>query len=160
MIDHWDISHEIFSRWMSLDLTDDKSTLVHVTAWYRQATSHYLSQCWSRSLSPYGITRPQWVNTTMLFPCRSRWSMTRLSHLPWSVSRKNTSLKRGNKNISTQRRRSWWNRCLHLWFGEELLEKQIQVQILYFVNSHRMCGQQTHRVNTLSGLFWCWRWNI
>ena len=30
-------------------------------AWCRQATSHYLSQCWPRSLSPYGFTRPQWV---------------------------------------------------------------------------------------------------
>ena len=40
---------------------DDKSTLVGVMAWCRQATSHYLSQCWPRSLSPYGITRPQWV---------------------------------------------------------------------------------------------------
>ena len=26
----------------------------------RQATSHYLSQCWPRSLSPNGVTRPQW----------------------------------------------------------------------------------------------------
>ena len=26
------------------------------------APSHYLSQCWSRSLSPNGVTRPQWVN--------------------------------------------------------------------------------------------------
>ena len=31
---------------MSLDLTDDKSTLVQVMAWCRQATSHYRSQCW------------------------------------------------------------------------------------------------------------------
>ena len=31
-------------------------------AWCRQATSHYLSQCWPRSLSSYGVTRPQWVN--------------------------------------------------------------------------------------------------
>ena len=48
---------------MSLDFTDDQSTLVQVMAWCRQATSHYLSQCWPRSLSPYDITRPQWVNT-------------------------------------------------------------------------------------------------
>ena len=27
-----------------------------------QATSPYLSQCWPRSVLPYGITRPQWVN--------------------------------------------------------------------------------------------------
>ena len=57
----WGISHEIALRWMSLDLTDDKSTLVQVMARCRQATSHYLSQCWPRSLLPYGVTRPQWV---------------------------------------------------------------------------------------------------
>ena len=32
-------------------------------AWCRQAPSHYLKQCWPRSMSPYGITRPQWVNS-------------------------------------------------------------------------------------------------
>ena len=40
---------------------DDQSTLVQVMAWCRQATSHYLNQCWPRSLSSYGVTRPQWV---------------------------------------------------------------------------------------------------
>ena len=49
-------------RWMPWDLTDDKSTLVQVMAWCHQATSYYLSQCWPRSMSPYGVTRPQWVN--------------------------------------------------------------------------------------------------
>ena len=46
--------------------SDDKSTLVQVMAWCRQAASHYLSQCCPRSLSPYGVTRPQWVNTLRL----------------------------------------------------------------------------------------------
>ena len=50
------------SRGMPLYLTDNKSTLVQVMAWCRQATSHYMSQCWPRSVSPYGVTRPQWVN--------------------------------------------------------------------------------------------------
>ena len=45
----------------SLDFTEDKSTLVQVMAWCHQATSHYLSQCWPRFLSPYSVTRPQWV---------------------------------------------------------------------------------------------------
>ena len=40
-----------------------------VMAWCRQATSHYLSQWWPRSLSPYGITRPQWVNSRSLCIC-------------------------------------------------------------------------------------------
>ena len=61
MINCWFISREIAARLMSFDLTDDKSTLVQVMAWCHQATSHYLSQCWPRSLSPYGVTRPQWV---------------------------------------------------------------------------------------------------
>ena len=59
--DGWGISCELALRWISLDLTDDKATLVQVIAWCRQATSHYLGQCSPRSLSPYGVTRPQWV---------------------------------------------------------------------------------------------------
>ena len=51
---------------MPVDLTDHKSTLVQVMAWCRQATSHYLSQCWPKSLSPYGAARPQWVNLYVL----------------------------------------------------------------------------------------------
>ena len=57
----WGFSHEIALRWMPLDLTDDKSTLVQVMAWCRQTTSHYLSQCWPWYMSPNGVTRPQWV---------------------------------------------------------------------------------------------------
>ena len=52
--DGWGISCEIAQIWMSLDFTDDQSTLAQVMAWCRQATSHYLSQCWSRSLSSLG----------------------------------------------------------------------------------------------------------
>ena len=47
---------------MPQDLTDEKSAFVQVMAWCRQATSHYLNQCWPRSPMPYGVTRPQWVN--------------------------------------------------------------------------------------------------
>ena len=52
-------SHENALRWMPQDFTDDKSTLVQVMAWCRQATSHYLSQCWLSPLSPYGVISPQ-----------------------------------------------------------------------------------------------------
>ena len=51
-------------RWKPWDLTDDKSTLVQVMAWCRQAASHYLSQCWPSSMLPYGFTKPQWVNSS------------------------------------------------------------------------------------------------
>ena len=66
VIDGWGISCEIALVWMSLDFSDEQSTLVQVMAWCRQATSHYLSQCWPRSLSPYGVTRPQRVQDRVL----------------------------------------------------------------------------------------------
>ena len=62
----------------------DSSTLVQVMAWCRQATSHCLSQCWPRSMSPYGVTWSQWVNglhctfsqlLTRTCPCGRRWNV-------------------------------------------------------------------------------------
>ena len=50
-------------RWMPRNITDDKSTLVQVMAWCRQATSHYLGQFWPKSMSPHGVIRPQRVNS-------------------------------------------------------------------------------------------------
>ena len=47
---------------MPKGITDEKSALVQVMAWCRQATSHFLSQCWLRFISPFGITRLEWVN--------------------------------------------------------------------------------------------------
>ena len=60
VIDGWGISCEIVLIWMSLDFSDDQSTLVQVMAWCPQATSQHLSQCWPRSLLAYGVSRPQW----------------------------------------------------------------------------------------------------
>ena len=51
-------SSEIGVSWVPLNPIDDKSTLVQVMAWCRQAPSHYWNQCWSRSVSPNGINRP------------------------------------------------------------------------------------------------------
>ena len=54
---------EIAIRWMPQHPTDHKSTLVQVMIWCRQVTSHYLSYCWPRFLSPNDVTRPQCVDT-------------------------------------------------------------------------------------------------
>ena len=49
-------------EWMRHHTFDDKLRFVLVKAWCCQAKIHYLSQCWpSCSMSPLGITRPQWV---------------------------------------------------------------------------------------------------
>ena len=54
-------SHDNTLRWMPRDFTDNKSTLVQVMAWCHQTITQYLSQCWPRSLTTYGVTGPQWV---------------------------------------------------------------------------------------------------
>ena len=61
-------------------------TVVQVMAWCHQAASHYLSQCWTRSMSSYGVSRPQWVK------CQSHthiqdpsWSL-RWLQMPWVSS--------------------------------------------------------------------------
>ena len=49
---------------MPLNIFHDNSTLIQVMAFYRQETSHYpKSQCWPRSVSPHGVTRPQWFHS-------------------------------------------------------------------------------------------------
>ena len=55
----WSTGWETALRIMPHNLINDKSTLVQVMAWSwcRQTTSHYLSQYWPSSMSPYGITR-------------------------------------------------------------------------------------------------------
>ena len=68
VIDGWSISCKIVLKWMPMDLADGKSTLVQVMAWCRQAPSHYLSQCWPRFLSPYGVNRPPWVKSPLPLP--------------------------------------------------------------------------------------------
>ena len=67
-IDTLSNSCETALRSMPQNPSDDKSTLVQVMAWCRQAASHYLSQCCPKSLSPYGVTRPQWVKYDLKIP--------------------------------------------------------------------------------------------
>ena len=58
-IDGCEISYETVLRWMSMDLIDDKSTLVQVMAW-------------PRSISPHCVTRLLYVN-----------SIVNVLELPW-----------------------------------------------------------------------------
>ena len=54
-------------------------------AWYLMAPSHYLSQCWRRSMLPYDITRPQatCITKTYLAPerftCNSKSAILKLT---------------------------------------------------------------------------------
>ena len=62
-------------------------------AWCCQAASHNHSHCWPRSLSPYGITRPQWVHIFCLNQITSKdlftscwWMMSYLTHWGWKMN--------------------------------------------------------------------------
>ena len=100
--DGWGISCEIALRWMLLDLTDDESTLVQVMDWCLQAPSHYLSQCWPRSMPQYGITRPQWVDDhcwfVFVFDASNASEFTKMLLMGelWSVIMSNISEKPGS----------------------------------------------------------------
>ena len=84
MIDCPVISCEITLRWMSLDFTHGKSTLVKEMAWCHQATSHYLSQSWQRFLSPHDVFRLQWLNhtTTFAWKIMNKFLSTRSAKFP------------------------------------------------------------------------------
>ena len=58
------IPNAVVFRWIALDPTYDKQSLVQVMAWNYQTTgqSLKLNQSWLRSTISYDITRPQWVN--------------------------------------------------------------------------------------------------
>ena len=58
---------------MSLDFTDDKSALVQIMAGCCPAPSHYLSQCWPRSPSPYGLSTPQLVRLSKFRILNEKW---------------------------------------------------------------------------------------
>ena len=100
-------SNDNAPRWMPWDLTDDKSTLVQVMAWCSRAASHYLSQCWPSSMLPYGVTRPQWVNSMALetweFICWvSTWPWNECRRTSWqqvNIGSGNGLVSSGNKPL-------------------------------------------------------------
>ena len=83
------IPYEITHRLMPHNFSHEKSTLAQVMAWCRQATSHYLSQGGPISMSPYGVTKPQWVKIhialiwkiSMKFVCNLTYHMPQLLSL-------------------------------------------------------------------------------
>ena len=58
-------SCEISLKWTIQNTIDDISQLAQVLAWCRQVSSHYLSQHWHGPMSPYAVTKPQWVHVWM-----------------------------------------------------------------------------------------------
>ena len=66
----WSISCTNVLKWIPLDLTDHIN-IGSGNGLVPQATSHYLSQCWPRSLSPYGVIRPQYELIDLVNECQN-----------------------------------------------------------------------------------------
>ena len=98
---------------MPEDRVDSESALIEVMAWCRQASSHYLNQCWPIYPTPYGVIDPQW------FHCLRKYKeITFLS-----------SSARVIEIISHRRQRSIYNTQLKAWtqvawWCNELVYKQ------------------------------------
>ena len=69
-------------------------------AWCRQATSHFLSQCWPRSIPQYGVIEPQWVN----YP---------VGHAQCTWWKKNSLWRNGTKMLNLKPFYVWIVLCKH-----------------------------------------------
>ena len=93
----WNFKYVIFKWILMIDgggISCEISLICHWTSlmssqhWCCQATSHYLSQCWPRSQSPYGVTRPEWVKS--LWPRYAIWQhrfgLTLVQVMAWCLT--------------------------------------------------------------------------
>ena len=60
-----------FLRCMLRNKSVISQILVQVMDWCRQAKRHFMIKCWSKSMSPYGVTRSQWVELLLRFIFRN-----------------------------------------------------------------------------------------
>ena len=109
MIDGWGISCVIALAWISPYLSDNKSTLVQVMAWCRQATIHYLSQCCPDlcySMTSIGHNELKQHIPTAPFYCNLQATKFYKSNghqrLPCPMSSRRTFLLTMFQNLSTQ----------------------------------------------------------
>ena len=140
-IDVWGVSSEIAPIWMSLDFTDDQSTLVQVMAWRRQATSHYLSQCWPRSLSPYGVTRPQQGESSIPpsnFVGRGYNELSEI-HIIWQQRIKDGLRHNGNSTLinllNKSHSKQWMNKRVETPHTSLISGKNFQTNLVSLFNS-------------------------
>ena len=94
---------------------NDQSALVQVMTCCRKATSHYLCQCWPRSLSPYGVTRPQCVDT--IYPDPSCWLIIKHHWRIWA-NESHEYMKHWYCEQNKTRQITHWGRVTHICVSE------------------------------------------
>ena len=66
------VAWEIALKWMAKNFIDEKSAKVQVMAWCRKAAGYCVTQSWHKSMSTYGVTRPnasQIIQHSSVFAC-------------------------------------------------------------------------------------------
>ena len=118
--------------WIPENLTYEKSTLAQVMAWCHQVTSCYFSQCWSRSVSPFGVTKPNCVHlilqqnsvphfTISLLHMNTKWALQNI--IQWKLHKTTTKFCDLSKQVVFHGREKkhdfvktvpgkWWNLCV------------------------------------------------
>ena len=135
---------------MPLDLTDDKSTLVQVMAWCRQATSHYLSQCWPRSMSPNGVTRPQ---------CVKPWPHILIMRLINSDVYASNSKETGNfVDLPFLDLSHYYPtlRTLHFWWSRRFKSNILGLSVWHTGNPDTDVNMVSSDITYINSLYMCW----
>ena len=65
--------------------TPSMTTFVQVMAWYHQETSHYLSQCWLRSMSPYLMVSARQACLSQSYVLFTGFKTDRCLYLWWQI---------------------------------------------------------------------------
>ena len=112
----WAIPVKLFSE--ECHRTPLMSTLVQVMAWCRQATSHYLSHCFPRSLSLYGVTRPQRVkiNWNLVCPLHPFSSINHFEIVNWKTPLEIEPLREFCWTLRSQMAHLCVGKLYHHWF--------------------------------------------
>ena len=109
-------------KWMPQNTFNDQSTLVQAIAWCHQATQNYPSQCWQRSMSLKGVTRPQWAKYFLEHDDIIKWNIFRVTgllceeftvHRRTPLTKASVMLQSLNQQLSKQWGRQWFEVSLN-----------------------------------------------
>ena len=146
---------------------------------------HYLSQCWPRSLSSYGVTRPQWVNTfkSTLIICfeltdgmldilyvdilptfSAIYHIKRIKKNIWRWCLQTLAILSGSQYVHQHRKIDHFQSCQIV--NKRQNDETISPPVVYFAwrrydtetfpTSLALCARGIHRSPTNSKGQWCW----
>ena len=129
-------------HWPLLNISQHR---LRITAWWHQATSDYLSQCWPRSMLPSGATRSQWSNSA------ETWIGIYFYEniIYFLMSKLNAELNKTNRKLNWHQSHS----VLHHGFNDDAMDISIAITLNIILYS-----QDSPNINITTCFFlviWC-----